>query len=540
MNVLYTSLLYRNKKIKNWQEGILKISARKTELYTLEDELLDSVYKCLSLEEEYVQMDKYLIQIPPKTVDTVQINTKTFQKFKSLKFTHRTVTPQQENISDRNHRDSTTDKKHRENSSKSITLKEVNNRAHKECTSNGPRKKIKIFQEWKESNSDLSSQEEDIAKVTEAIQKVAESSFVVQENIPVSEISDLEFPTKDKLQDQRFKKKKRTKSIVKRFNSEEEYVNVFRSGIIENLQILVNSSALLYYQKLLQIKGNKDLEKYLRKNGIAFYQNLEFFTQKRKEKCFTIRVVNKEHNSVYSKDDIWVIGKDEEFKTCFLATSVYYGPLANGNIEISPISKTDLRKAQYILKGQAGPESVFCIRLFNACGELSTLPNIIQNLNSSPLIGSILANEGKKNRITPLVKAENAKGFMELMMKVASEYSLNDDQSRVLLSSAKSCVDIANPVTLVHGAFGAGKSYLIAVLIIFYHRAVTSGFLEPENFRILVSSNTNVAVDRVLLSLLKLDFNSFVRVGSLRKISKTILPFTAQQIKSSNEGKNFY
>lgn len=58
------------------------------------------------------------------------------------------------------------------------------------------------------------------------------------------------------------------------------------------------------------------------------------------------------------------------------------------------------------------------------------------------------------------------------------------------------------------------------------------------NFKILVSSNTNVAVDRVLLSLLKLDFKSFVRVGSLRKISKSILPYTAQQIKSNNEGKS--
>jgi hypothetical protein len=68
---------------------------------------------------------------------------------------------------------------------------------------------------------------------------------------------------------------------------------------------------------------------------------------------------------------------------------------------------------------------------------------------------------------------------------------------------------------------------------------VSFGFL-PENFRILVSSNTNVAVDRVLISLFKLDFKSFVRVGSLRKISKIILPFTAQQIKSSNEGKRYF
>lgn len=72
-------------------------------------------------------------------------------------------------------------------------------------------------------------------------------------------------------------------------------------------------------------------------------------------------------------------------------------------------------------------------------------------------------------------------------------------------------------------------------MIIFYHSAFTSGFLASPDFKILVSSNTNVAVDRVLLSLLKLGFKSFVRVGSLRKISKSILPYAAQQIKSNSE-----
>jgi hypothetical protein len=44
-----------------------------------------------------------------------------------------------------------------------------------------------------------------------------------------------------------------------------------------------------------------------------------------------------------------------------------------------------------------------------------------------------------------------------------------------------------------------------------------------------------VAVDRVLQSLLKLDYHDFVRVGCLKKIAKAILPYTAQQLKSSNE-----
>ena len=48
-----------------------------------------------------------------------------------------------------------------------------------------------------------------------------------------------------------------------------------------------------------------------------------------------------------------------------------------------------------------------------------------------------------------------------------------------------------------------------------------------------------VAVDRILKGLLKLGFRDFVRIGSIKKISKSILPFTSQQFKSSVEGMIF-
>lgn len=39
------------------------------------------------------------------------------------------------------------------------------------------------------------------------------------------------------------------------------------------------------------------------------------------------------------------------------------------------------------------------------------------------------------------------------------------------------------------------------------------------------SSTTNVAVDRVLSNLLSFGFDSFVRIGSVKKIAKEILPY---------------
>jgi superfamily I DNA and/or RNA helicase len=80
-----------------------------------------------------------------------------------------------------------------------------------------------------------------------------------------------------------------------------------------------------------------------------------------------------------------------------------------------------------------------------------------------------------------------------------------------------------------HGVFGAGKSFLIAVIIITLHR------IFGDTLQVLFSSNTNVAVDRVLVILKGLGFqDKMVRVGNIKKISKEILPFTLQSQKSND------
>ena len=52
--------------------------------------------------------------------------------------------------------------------------------------------------------------------------------------------------------------------------------------------------------------------------------------------------------------------------------------------------------------------------------------------------------------------------------------------------------------------------------------------------KVLISSTTNVAVDRILLGLLQLGFDRFVRVGSVKKIAKPILPFSVHASDSEN------
>jgi hypothetical protein len=53
------------------------------------------------------------------------------------------------------------------------------------------------------------------------------------------------------------------------------------------------------------------------------------------------------------------------------------------------------------------------------------------------------------------------------------------------------------------------------------HRQTVIGFIKK------------VAVDNILIKLLTLGFSDFVRVGSLKKIAKSILPFVAQTKQNS-------
>ena len=131
--------------------------------------------------------------------------------------------------------------------------------------------------------------------------------------------------------------------------------------------------------------------------------------------------------------------------------------------------------------------------------------------------------------------------------------------------------DSCTPITLIHGVFGSGKSFLLSVLIIFLHRILSI----KESFRILISSGTNVAgnlvgrnvlvspkkkanlfvspyymhmrvhvsyfsisVDRILVNLLELGFTKIARVGSIKKIAKSVLPYTVQLRPDNSEGNH--
>jgi hypothetical protein len=97
--------------------------------------------------------------------------------------------------------------------------------------------------------------------------------------------------------------------------------------------------------------------------------------------------------------------------------------------------------------------------------------------------------------------------------------------------------DRSSAINLVHGVFGAGKSYLLVIVIMFICHLLDESPNQDvsKRIRIMVSSVTNVAVDRILQGLIKEGFDSLVRVGSQKKIAKSILPYTISSDKSQND-----
>ncbi|XP_004426625.1 PREDICTED: protein ZGRF1 [Ceratotherium simum simum] len=291
------------------------------------------------------------------------------------------------------------------------------------------------------------------------------------------------------------------------------------------------------------------------------YGKLKKFTTVNPEFCnepkskLYLKLSRKESSSTYSKDDLWVVSKTLDFELdTFIACSAFFGPSSFNEVELLPLKG-------YFPSNWPTNIVVHALLVCNASTELTTLKNIqdyftpatlplTQNLltmSSSTPVSNKRVN--KRKFIPPAFSNINTKfellslrATLQLASELIQAHKLNKDQATALIqiaqmmASHESVEEVEEqrthtlPITIIHGVFGAGKSYLLAVVILFFvqlfekSEAPTVGNARP--WKLLISSSTNVAVDRVLLGLLSLGFEKFVRVGSVRKIAKPILPYS--------------
>ncbi|XP_064141495.1 5'-3' DNA helicase ZGRF1 isoform X4 [Loxodonta africana] len=232
--------------------------------------------------------------------------------------------------------------------------------------------------------------------------------------------------------------------------------------------------------------------------------NPEFYDEP-KSKLY-LKLSRKESSSTYSKDDLWVVSKTLDFELdTFIACSAFFGPSSINEVELLPLKG-------YFPSNWPTNTVVHALLVCNASTELTTLKNIQSYFNPAtlPLTPHLLTMSSP----TTVNKRVNKRKFIPpAFINTNTKFELSPGTSLQLAS-----------------VFGAGKSYLLAVVILFFvqlfekSEASTDGNARP--WKVLISSSTNVAVDRVLLGLRSLGFEKFVRVGSVRKIAKPILPYS--------------
>ncbi|XP_059867822.1 5'-3' DNA helicase ZGRF1 [Delphinus delphis] len=288
----------------------------------------------------------------------------------------------------------------------------------------------------------------------------------------------------------------------------------------------------------------------------------EFYNEP-KSKLY-LKLSRKESSSTYSKDDLWVVSKTLDFELdTFIACSTFFGPSSINEVELLPLKG-------YFPSNWPTNTVVHALLVCNASTELTTLKNIQDNFNPATLpltqylltmsSSTTMSNKrvNKRKFIPPAFSNISTKlellsigATLQLASELIQAHKLNTDQATALIQIAQMMASHESgeevkelgihtlPITIIHGVFGAGKSYLLAVVILFFvqlfekSEALTVGNARP--WKVLISSSTNVAVDRVLLGLLSLGFEKFVRVGSVRKIAKPVLPYS---LHAGSENEN--
>ena len=161
----------------------------------------------------------------------------------------------------------------------------------------------------------------------------------------------------------------------------------------------------------------------------------------------------------------------------------------------------------------------------------NTLYFLSQNLMSCQIFSTILGNHSDRKRFN----SHSVDDYIitSTIAELLKDFSLNEDQLKVILKVSKwfstEASSQEDDIILVQGIFGSGKSYLLAAICVLINRISN---LLNNNLKCLISSNTNVAVDRVLIQILesqdKSSHNSRLwpvisRVGCLDKINRLLV-----------------
>ncbi|KAJ2129137.1 hypothetical protein IW136_005921, partial [Coemansia sp. RSA 678] len=209
--------------------------------------------------------------------------------------------------------------------------------------------------------------------------------------------------------------------------------------------------------------------------------------------------------------------------------------------------------------------TVFAIHCLDSASSWSMLDTVEQlSPKSLPYLPHLLDTSAPQP--ANVNSAIDVASVVDRINGIVSEYrlqlSLNDEQHVILQDVVHSVASIYLPLenaestVIVHGPFGTGKSFLVAAIAmcldemayefpeVFGSARERDSDVEiigdvdvddeaPPPLKLLLSSMTNFAVDNMLSALVKQGYERFLRVGSLRRVAKSILPYVYRSSASA-------
>ncbi|KAJ3231422.1 hypothetical protein HDU81_003767 [Chytriomyces hyalinus] len=409
--------------------------------------------------------------------------------------------------------------------------------------------------------------------------------------IPKHSSENLYFRTSSQTQGLKKSFLKRNFIIPRSFVDPRSYTACFKSAIIEHLQLQLDSLAIRFHTSVPQqhqkqqkpVQGSRYMPRPPPIYTATLSRSLPSLAQKHAQRgspldgnlILNFELSSKPHSTQQSKHDLWIVGDSPSFDSgnVFMGISVFYGGGFGGaSVEVKPFSRADDARAAGLLGGR-GDREVYVLYGMNVMMEMLMLENLERILGIGDgdsngndalderneelrLLGGLLGPDAHPDQASEIcsdsTEAHQAQDgetafeqVMQLVNDVKSEFTLNQDQAKVVEEVALSvCVTElkssgnVNGFRLVHGVFGSGKTYLIAVVVILLQRAVDLDLLaHTPDFRIAISSMSNGmnSEPRTFVFRAMPYMKDFVRIGSLKKIAKPLLPYTLQQLKNSNE-----
>ena len=198
-----------------------------------------------------------------------------------------------------------------------------------------------------------------------------------------------------------------------------------------------------------------------------------------------------------------------------LAKSLWHGITPQNNTEIAPISDVSPFGSKVNCYALHGPNMSSLFLMLDALASAVVAP--------SPLISRIAIRPAAAAPVSLRCKVP-ASNVAAALDSTIAEFGLNEVQTSVLRSCAPwlSGKPLDDPIKLVWGVFGSGKSKTLVALCAFLIRALDS--VGDKETRVLITSTTNVAVDGVFSTLIERGLGpQCVRVGCIKRISKKVL-----------------